>query len=54
MTLELAFLISVLKSKMATVFINPFEGIKNRKKSKRRTSFVFELVVTVVGDEFEQ
>ena len=38
---------------MATVFINPFEGIKP-EKSKRRTSFIFELVVTVVGDEFEQ
>ena len=53
MTLELPFQISVLKSKMAIVIVNPFEGIKPGKK-KRRTNFAFELVLLVVGNEFEE
>ena len=53
MTLALPFKLAALKSKMATVFINPFKGIKP-EKSKRRTSYALELVVVAVGDEFEQ
>ena len=38
---------------MATVIVNPFEGIKP-EKTKRRTSFAFELVLLVASNEFEQ